>query len=157
MASSRSHHRNGAASSSPVAVVLAPAAEKLREVTQQVKAQGQRLIARQKRRAAEELRTVGTSIRHAATQLREGPLEGVGRYVVAAADGGTRASRHLEERDVDALVVEAEQICRRRPTWFLAGMFVAGFVLARVLKVNAAPPLRRAPARRRTAGRRAGR
>src|SRR4051794_20168153 len=106
MPSARSHLRKGTQSRksrkavAPAGAVLEPASEKLKEATQKVKQEGERLITRQKRRAAHELRTVGTSIRHAASQLRKGPLEGVVRYVDAAAEGVARASRHLEEQDV---------------------------------------------------------
>ena len=160
MASGRSHHRNGTTRrqprppAAPAATVLEPALEELRDVTGQVKREGERLVTRQKRRVARELRSIGESIHQAATELRKGPLDRVGRYADVAADRVARVSRHLEAQGLDELIEEAEQVVRRQPRWFLGSMFVAGFVLARLIKANSAN-LADPPRRRRRQGRRA--
>jgi hypothetical protein len=51
-----------------------------------------------------------------------------------AADRVERAARYLRDADLEALLGDLESFARRRPVTFVGGAFLAGFVLARVVR-----------------------
>jgi hypothetical protein len=113
------------------------AAGRVAQTAGEIGERGETFLARQKDRAAGELRNIGRSIRSSAESLQDGPLGEIGAYVEAAADGLERASRYLAEQDWGHLRMDAEKVARRQPAWFLGGMFVGGFAVARFLKATA--------------------
>jgi hypothetical protein len=125
-----------------VQTVRDKAARQAAEVGQRIKERGGQFLDEQKRRAAEELGGIGSSVRQAAGQLSDGPLEAVGGYVETAAESLDRVARYLGERDLAGLVEDTDELARRRPAWFLGGMFVAGIALARFLKASQSRALR---------------
>jgi hypothetical protein len=73
-----------------------------------------------------------------------------GRYVGYAAERLQSLGRQLRDKDVDALIHDAQDLGRRAPGAFFAGSVVAGFLLARFLKASseragAGTPRRDAP------------
>jgi hypothetical protein len=53
-----------------------------------------------------------------------------------------QASSYLHEKDVEDLKIEGERLVRERPAIVLTGVFITGFILARVLKNAGKPAMR---------------
>jgi len=53
-----------------------------------------------------------------------------------------QASAYLHEKDVEDLKIEGERLVRERPAMILGGVFITGFILARVLKNAGKPAMR---------------
>jgi hypothetical protein len=146
MTSGRTHSRDGASSRA--------AGELWRQVSQQVKDGGGQVLRRQKRRVAAELNAAGTSLRQAAAPLRDGPLGPLAEHIESAGERVSRAAWRLEDESLEQLLSEAQAVLRRYPEPFLAGMFVAGFALARLLKASGAAAGSEAVGNRRNASKR---
>jgi hypothetical protein len=101
------------------------------------KEQGKAMAARQKDAAAERVESVAGAVRDTAKRL-EGEQPGhMGRYVSMAADRLESFGRQLREKDVDALLEDAQAFARRSPVAFFGGSVLAGFLFARFLKSSA--------------------
>jgi len=107
------------------------------DYARQAKDRGQDLLAQQKETAAAQLHTVGEAVHRAADKFREDKDDNIAGYVDAFADEVDRLSGYLKGRDLPAVWHDAQDFARRRPEWFLGGMFVAGLALTRFLKASA--------------------
>lgn len=87
----------------------------------------------QKSRAAEGLAGFAGALHRSAGDLGS-ENEILGRYTNMAAERLERISQTLRDRDVDELIVEAEDLARRQPALFIGTAMAAGFLMARFLK-----------------------
>ena len=107
---------------------------KAAEYADQARTQGQAALDGQKHRAADTLHTVGSAVHRAAEKLREERDDNLAGYADALAEEVDRMAGYLEHRPVSELMHDAQAFARRRPEWFLGGLFVAGLALSRFLK-----------------------
>jgi hypothetical protein len=97
---------------------------------------GKSMLSRQKDTAAEQVDSVAQALRGTARQLEGDEQAAAGHYVGYAAERLQSLGRQLREKDVDALIHDAQDLGRRAPGTFFAGSVVAGFLLARFLKAS---------------------
>lgn len=94
---------------------------------------------KRKAEGADKLHSVaGTAERIAEDVAEESPA--AAEWVRKAAHGIDDVSRNLKDRSVGELLEMAKSFARREPAAFLAASGVAGFALARLLKMSAANP-----------------
>ena len=107
------------------------------KMASRAKEQGRSMFDRQKDSAAKQVDSVGSAFRNTAGQLEGEGQSQTGRYVNMTADRLESFGRQLREKDMDALVHDAENLSRRAPGAFFAGSLIAGFLFARFLKSSA--------------------
>lgn len=112
---------------------------KAAEYAGQARDQGQAALDGQKLRAADKLHTVGSAIHRAAEKLRDERDDNLAGYADALADEVDRMAGYLQHRPMAELARDAQTFARRRPEWFLGGLFVAGLALSRFLKSSGGP------------------
>lgn len=112
------------------------AREAARDTTRRIREQGTSLATAQKERAAEELSHFGRAIHRAAETLHDEGDHNIADYADMAAGQIDQATDYLRERDLGALVDDAEETTRRRPELVYGGLFVAGLALSRFLKAS---------------------
>ncbi|HEV7298659.1 MAG TPA: hypothetical protein VGN72_04780 [Tepidisphaeraceae bacterium] len=117
--------------------VAEQAQRKAAEYARQAQSQGVAMLDQQKSRAAEQINTFSDAAHRAADKFREEQDDNIAGYIDAAADEVQRVGEYLRERDLNTLWRDAQSFGRRRPEWFLGGMFVAGLALTRFLKASA--------------------
>jgi hypothetical protein len=98
--------------------------------------QGKSMLSRQKDTAAKQVDSVAEALPGTARQLEGDEQAAVGLYVGCAAERLQSLGRQLREKDVDALIHDAQDLGRRAPGTFFAGSVVAAFLLARFLKAS---------------------
>jgi hypothetical protein len=84
--------------------------------------------------AAEQLGALAGGIRRSAEGWDDQRHAWVKQYLGDAADGLDRFSRTLGEKDLGAVLSDAEALARRHPALFAACCAAAGFALTRFLK-----------------------
>src|SRR5689334_4166623 len=110
--------------------------EKAKEAGDKVREQGHTFLNEQKERVGSEIQAYSEAARRAAERLENESDTNLSSYVSSAADRLDRLATHVRERDLGELVDDVEEMARRRPEVFYAGMFVAGLVTARFLKAS---------------------
>lgn len=110
--------------------------EKAEALFEAAKKRGRGLLDRQKRAAVEELSSVAGVMRDAASKFEEKQEEGVGDYVRKAADYVESLSSTLNERDLEDLLHQGENLLRERPALSLGMTAGAGFVIGRFLRAS---------------------
>jgi len=83
---------------------------------------------------SDSLGGIAQAFRYTSEQLRNQNYASIASYSDQAAEGIERISGYLQNKNVDELLNEAENMARKQPVLLLAGSFAFGFVLARVLK-----------------------
>ena len=101
------------------------AQDKLREQLDQRSTE----LAEQARQQGSDLRAVSDALRH---QGKEGPAQLINRL----AEYAERAGRYLHDKDADAMLGDAEDFGRRKPTAVAAGALALGFAASRFLKAS---------------------
>lgn len=91
-------------------------------------------IESQKRRATDGLGTIAQAVRTTTEQLRSQQHESLAEYVQQGADQIERVAQQLKNKDVGALVEDAQRLARRNPAAFAGTAFALGLVTARFLK-----------------------
>jgi DNA topoisomerase VI subunit B len=119
----------------------------LREEAEKLKkeagSEAKSVIDEKKGEFTERLDSFIGALRHTSEQLKkEESGESIAGYVEKLTNKIEEASAYLHEKDVQDLKVEGERLVRERPALILGGIFITGFVLARVLK-NAGKPVMR--------------
>lgn len=101
---------------------------------EQVGKQAKTTLSATKEQAASELSTVAQALRQTTSQLGGQDQNTIANYGNQLASQVDRLSSYLEDRNVDQMVTDAENMARRQPELFLGGAFTLGLVLARFLK-----------------------
>ncbi len=116
----------------------AKAQEQVGEMAAKAKEQAQKqaktTLSATKEQAASELSTVAQALRQTTSQLGDQEQNTLVNYGNQLASQVDKLSSYLEERNVDQMVTDAENMARRQPELFLGGAFTRGLVLARFLK-----------------------
>lgn len=95
------------------------------------------MIESQKGAAADSVHNVADALRKTAHQLDDQNQRMAGQLTNWAAEGLDRFSQSLRERDLGALLNQAEDVARRQPAVFIGGAVALGFVVSRFLKSSA--------------------
>lgn len=103
---------------------------------QAMRQHGSQLIDNQKRRLVEQISGARDATQAAATKLRGDHDDNIAAYVEGVATYLDRAQQYLNDRDGSALLRDAQDLARKKPAWFLGGMFVAGVAIARFAKAE---------------------
>jgi vacuolar-type H+-ATPase subunit H len=104
------------------------------EMTGRAKEQGRTIFEQQKDAAARQVDSVAHAFRRTAEQMQNEGQAQTGPYVNMVAERLEGLGRQLRQKNMDALIGDAENLGRRAPGAFFAGSVVAGFLLARFLK-----------------------
>lgn len=112
------------------------AAEKADELFEVARRRGRGLLDRQKDAAGEELHSVADVMREAAHKFEERQEGGVAAYVEKAAGALDRVSSTLREKNLEELMVEAQDELRKRPAVVLGATAIVGFALGRFLRAG---------------------
>ena len=91
-------------------------------------------VAGPKGDVARQLSELADALREGGRRLSGSDEWTLGRKAGTAADRVERAARYLQASDLEALLGDLEGFARRRPMTFVGGAFLAGFVMARVVK-----------------------
>ena len=91
-------------------------------------------VAGPKGDVARQLSALADALREGGRHLSGSDQWTLGRRAGTAADRVERAARYLQDSDLEALLSDLEGFARRRPVTFVGGAFLAGFVMARVVK-----------------------
>ena len=84
--------------------------------------------------AVSSLENVVDAIRTTGQTLRNNQQTDAAQYVDKLAHQVDRVSSYLDEKEIDQIVGDAENLARRKPTLFLAGAFGIGLLVGRFLK-----------------------
>jgi ElaB/YqjD/DUF883 family membrane-anchored ribosome-binding protein len=95
------------------------------------------LLEEQKRQIADRISGVAGALRNAAQPLDESQSRVIARYLEEGAAQVETLSRNMRERRWNELVADTEDFARRRPTLFVLGAVVTGFVAGRLLWTSA--------------------
>jgi hypothetical protein len=88
-----------------------------------------------KQRAAQRVDAVAEGLRSAAQGFARADSQAMARYTQLAADQIEDLALQLRNRRWSEIVAEAEDLARRRPTLFMLGATVAGFLAGRLLSL----------------------
>lgn len=88
---------------------------------------------RAKEQAAERISRVATQLKSLGDNLREQDTLAA-NLADRASDGIERVADYVRSSDARALVRDAEQLARQRPSWFFGGAFLVGLAAGRFLK-----------------------
>lgn len=95
------------------------------------------MLSDQKTRASSTLDDLGNAIHAAGCRLEKDNDDAIAGYVHGAADQVRVLSSYLKDKPVESLVGDMVDLARRRPEYFVGGMFVVGLALARFAKSSA--------------------
>lgn len=108
-------------------------ADRARRITRDYSSQ---LIDSQKQRLAEQLGEARDAANAAVEKLRGDHDDNIAGYLDNVAGYLDRAQRYLSDHDARSLLNDAQDLARRKPAWFLGGMFIAGVAIARFAKAE---------------------
>jgi hypothetical protein len=91
-------------------------------------------FSEQQQAAAGSLGDFAGALRKSAEQLKSGEHQSAARFAQSAASGLEQLSGALRNRDLDALLRDAESFARRQPALFFGAAALAGFFAVRFLK-----------------------
>lgn len=100
----------------------------------QAKQQATSQVASRKQQATKQLDSIAQAMRETGKHLQEQDQGKIAQYTTKAAEQVERTSSYLRDKNVQALMSDAEHFARRQPTLFLGGAFVLGMLGARFLK-----------------------
>jgi ElaB/YqjD/DUF883 family membrane-anchored ribosome-binding protein len=112
------------------------ASELVDEVTRAIKDETGEFFDDQKAKVASRIGSVGSMIEKAGRMLHAGKVDAVAEYVDTAADTADRASRYLEDHDVDQIAKDAGEFVKQHPAAVFGSALVLGLVLARFIKAS---------------------
>jgi hypothetical protein len=104
------------------------------QAREKVQQQAKTMFASGKGRASANLHRVAQALRDTGRQLREQNYGSIAQYADKAADSVEQVSGYIQEKNVEELIEKAEDLTRRQPVLFLAGAFVTGLLLGRMVK-----------------------
>lgn len=104
------------------------------EAARMLRERGTSMLSDQKTRAASTLEGFGSAIHAAGDRLAGDHDNALAGYVHGAADQVSVLANYLKDQPVESLVTDLRDMARRRPEYFVGGMFLAGLALARFAK-----------------------
>jgi hypothetical protein len=110
------------------------ARQKAGDVMDQVQQTAKTTVSQQKGRVAESMGTVAEALRKTGQNLYEQDQGSFGRMAEKAADRIEQFSDDLQNKSVDEMFYDVQNLARRDPQLFLGGAVVLGLLAARFLK-----------------------
>jgi hypothetical protein len=104
------------------------------DMANRAKEMGRSMFEEQKESAVDKVDGIARAVRNTASGLQGEGQDQVARYINMVADQLGSLSGRLREKDLNALVNDAQDLARRAPATFFVGSMVTGFLLARFLK-----------------------
>lgn len=99
----------------------------------------QEVANKQKETAAGEISSLSRALRRAADELEGHSQLPVDRYIRRVAQSLDDLSQSLQQRDVGGVIGRLEQYAREQPVMVMGGALLAGFLVARMLRMAAQP------------------
>ncbi len=107
------------------------------QVKDQAATQIQSTLSTQKDACANSLSGIAQAFRSTAENLRDNDQAPIGQYAETVAGWMDSATGYLNERDVNQVTRDVEDLARRQPAIFIGTTFAIGFLAARFLKSSA--------------------
>ena len=108
------------------------------EAVDKAKHQMQSVLSKQKQAAAGQLDGIVKALHATVEQLRKQDQSPAADYVERVAEGLSRFSSTVRERDIDSLGAQVQDFARRQPGMFLGVAAAVGFMAARFLRSSSA-------------------
>ncbi len=93
-------------------------------------------LDRRSTQLAEQARQQGSDLRAVSEALRDQGKDGPAQLTNRLAEYAERAGRYLRDKDADAMLGDAEDFGRQKPTAVAAGALALGFAASRFLKAS---------------------
>lgn len=122
-----------------ISEVAEQAGEQARRVAHAAEDEAKSMATERKSEVASQLDNVAQAFRSSGSQLRSDQHGGanVANYMDRAAEGVSQVSSYLRDRNIDEMLMDAEDFARRQPELFLGGAFALGVLAARFFKSSA--------------------
>lgn len=117
-----------------ISEVADEAGEQARRVAHVAEEEARGMATERKSQVAAQLDSVAQAFRSSGKQLRSQQHGSVATYLDRAAEEVTQISDYLRDRNVDEMLMDAEEFARRQPQLFLGGAFALGLLTARFFK-----------------------
>jgi hypothetical protein len=114
--------------------VAGEAEEQARRVAEVAGDEARTMATERKSQVATQLDSVAQAFRSSGSELRSQEQGGVANYMDRAADEVNHIASYLRDRNVDDMLMDAEEFARRQPELFLGGAFALGVLVARFFK-----------------------
>ncbi|MEN6465841.1 MAG: hypothetical protein ABFD62_11730 [Syntrophaceae bacterium] len=101
---------------------------------QRIWSEAKNLANNRKTQASESLEGLARALRNTGQQFQQENKPGLAHYSDQAAGKVENLSQYLRNTDVEDLLRSAEGLARRQPVMVIAGAFIAGIFLARMLR-----------------------
>ena len=112
----------------------------LAEFVDATKSAAEMMLDDRKQRAAERIGVIAEAMRCAAQSFERSDSRAVARYAMQAADRFEALALRMRNQHWNEIVDDVEDLARRRPTLFVLGATVAGFLAGRLLSLSADRP-----------------
>ncbi len=117
-----------------VAETASVAKEQAKRTVAQVGEQAKQNVGSRMGEVAEELGTVADAVRQTSEELSAQDQAGIARYGTRIADQIESVSSYLNERGVEDVLTDVEDLARRQPALFLGGALMLGILVGRFLR-----------------------
>jgi len=117
-----------------VAETASVAKEQAKRTVAQVGEQAKQNVGSRMGEVAEELGTVADAVRQTSEELSAQDQTGIARYGTRIADQIESVSSYLNERGVEDVLTDVEDLARRQPALFLGGALMLGILVGRFLR-----------------------
>lgn len=107
------------------------------EAARMLRERGTSLLADGKEQVATTLEGIGNALGDAGRRLEDEHDPAIARYIHGAADQVHVLADYLKNKPAESLMGDLADAARRRPEYFVGGMFLVGLALARVAKSTA--------------------
>ena len=119
--------------------VVSQTQQQTSQLMDKAQAQAKSRLTTQKHQATQGLQSLAQTLDQTSQQLQQQGQESLAQYATKASDQVAQLAQHLQQRDINQLLGEAQDYARGHPISFLAGAFALGFTAARFLKSSSQP------------------
>lgn len=113
---------------------------KASEATAQIRATAENTFDEQKERTVQQAEGIASALRQSSNELRANDQEAFAHYTDMAAEQVEYLSGYVRSKGLNDVVNDVQQLARRQPELFVAGMLAGGFLLGRFLKSSQRRP-----------------
>lgn len=116
--------------------ITGEAQEKAQQAAGQAQAKLREQLDQRSTQLAEQARQQGSDLRAVSEALRDQGKDRPAELMNRLAEFAEQAGRYLHDKDADAMLGDAEDFGRRKPTAVVAGALALGFAASRFLKAS---------------------
>lgn len=116
--------------------VTGEAQEKVQQAAGQAQAKLREQLDQRSTQLAEQARQQGSDLRAVSEALRDQGKDRPAQLINRLAEYAEQAGRYLHDKDADAMLGDAEDFGRQKPTAVAAGALALGFAASRFLKAS---------------------